>query len=541
MEQSILTANRDGYTLTTHRALCRRASIWIGQTCNLRCKFCYFMDKIADAHHPEHAFMSIEKLKAMCSTLVDFYGNNAVDIEGGEPTIYPDIVALVRHCSEIGLKPTLITNALALDEKKCRELKEAGLFDFLISIHSIGEAYESVVQVPGAFKKLLRGIDQCREAGIPFRFNTVLCPEALPHLMDIARITVEKGARVHNFINYNPFIDQKDGEKRTRDRVPHYTDVARMLLPVIDYLDSHGVEVNIRYMPFCAFPETYRKHVQNFQQIVYDLHEWESAGEIWSAARAQRESVAPLDPPEDFYSHIYAMRHKELQAVQGENAYLERLLKELEARSEHQTHTLSLALYGGGESNRLVAEALMSHPNISGRFQKPVFISSAGFRDCETLFGYAWQDDTWLKDNPTDLVVITANLSRNAVRDHIQEIGMGDRVLMMFDYMKLGEPFEELFYLPELGPVEGFSDIEYAYKEYRVLMAKVIHPYSKGDKCKTCSLIGICDGYHRDYAEFFGFDEAKPMDLDHPIFDSRYYMKEQPKIVEQEEYAWALP
>jgi len=106
--------DRGTYALTNYRALCRRGVLWIGQTCNLRCHFCYFLDKIMDRNHPEHDFFELDKLKAMCKTLVDVYGNNSVDIQGGEPTIYRHITQLIHYCNEIGLKPTLITNGQVL-------------------------------------------------------------------------------------------------------------------------------------------------------------------------------------------------------------------------------------------------------------------------------------------------------------------------------------------------------------------------------------------------------------------------------------------
>ena len=125
--------------------------IWLGQTCNLRCYFCYFADRIASAEHPEHQFMSLEKAKGICKTLVEVYGNNSIDIEGGEPTIYPHIYELLEYCNEIGLKPTLITNAITLSNRDiCNRLKQSNVFDLLISIHGIGEVYDRIVGVPGA-------------------------------------------------------------------------------------------------------------------------------------------------------------------------------------------------------------------------------------------------------------------------------------------------------------------------------------------------------------------------------------------------------
>ena len=102
------------YVKTNRRVLTRRGVMWLGQTCNQRCYFCYFASRIMDPHHPEHAFMDLDKAKAICRTLREFYGNTAIDIQGGEPTIYPHIFDLISYCREIGLYPTLITNGLVL-------------------------------------------------------------------------------------------------------------------------------------------------------------------------------------------------------------------------------------------------------------------------------------------------------------------------------------------------------------------------------------------------------------------------------------------
>src|ERR1700730_4344682 len=88
----IATPNRKPlptYRSTTYRSVSRRGVIWLGQTCNLRCEFCYFLTRIEMKSHPEHPFMSLEKAKKICKVLVDVYGNSSVDIEGGEPTLYP--------------------------------------------------------------------------------------------------------------------------------------------------------------------------------------------------------------------------------------------------------------------------------------------------------------------------------------------------------------------------------------------------------------------------------------------------------------------
>ena len=56
--------------------------------------------------------MTLEKAKAICHTLRHYYGDTSIDIQGREPTIYPDILELIGYCDAIGLYPTLITNDL---------------------------------------------------------------------------------------------------------------------------------------------------------------------------------------------------------------------------------------------------------------------------------------------------------------------------------------------------------------------------------------------------------------------------------------------
>ncbi|MBN2809610.1 MAG: radical SAM protein [Deltaproteobacteria bacterium] len=535
-----------GYKLTNHRVHCRRGVMWLGQTCNLRCKFCYFADRIANSDHPEHAFMSLEKAKMICKTLVEEYGNNSIDIQGGEPTIYPGIYELVRYCSEIGLKPTLITNALVLDKIEiCQKLKDAGLFDLLVSVHALGDSYDELVQVPGASARQMKALDNFKLIGIPFRVNTVLSHDAVTMLADIARIAQEKGARAVNFIAFNPFIDQADG-KRSAENIPRYAKVAETLLPIIDFLDQHQIEVNIRYLPFCIFPEKYRKYVQNFQQIIYDLHEWESASEVWSGAAPQRHSKEQLSSPVRFYDRIAQIRETrfrdKVEQKQGYPLAVERLLDQLQMKFTASTNKpLRVAFFGNAGVGQRLCGILNEHSFWKTRWQMYGYISSRQYHQSDTLNGAPWYCDDQLALDPPDVIITTTDSFIPQIHTIIEQYGLRNKTLDYFgNYCQTG-PYKPLFYLDELGEVDGFSALDYAYKEYRIWMTKTVHPYTKGERCQQCSLCGICDGFHRDYAEIFGFDEASSIKLPEKIYDPRFYMADQLKVVEEQEYSWALP
>jgi molybdenum cofactor biosynthesis enzyme MoaA len=279
------------------RKITRRGILWLGQTCNLRCHFCYFLDRIEDEQHPEHAFMSLDKAKAICRTLVEHYGNNSIDIQGGEPTLYPHIYDLVAYCAEIGLSPTIITNAQVLSNRAAvSRFRRSGVRDFLLSVQGLGAVYDELVGQQGAHVRQMKALHHLQEEGIPFRFNTVVSKPALEQLSDIARLAVRTGAEVVNFLGFNPFNDQRTG-KRNAKNVPRYAEIGAPLNEALDLLAAAGVEANVRYLPFCVVAQRHRPAVYDFPQIPYDLHENDFASWSWTDLPAQRTRDAPLTPP----------------------------------------------------------------------------------------------------------------------------------------------------------------------------------------------------------------------------------------------------
>src|SRR5262245_45346378 len=277
-----------GYFQTREKLLTRRGVLWLGQTCNIRCHFCYFLDRIEQKDHPEHPFMDLEKAKKICHDLRFKYGNTSIDIQGGEPTIWRHIEELVTYCDEIGLYPTLITNAIALAKReRCEQLKKAGVRDLLISVQGLGPVYDEIVGLPGGSVKQAQALEHCIDLGIQFRFNCVLSRKAIPQYVDIARLAVEKGALAVNFLAFNPFEDQATGHRSTFN-VPRYSEVAAELNKALDVLAEGGVEANVRYFPLCMVEERHRRSIYNFQQLSFDPHEWDYDSWSWTGQQPQR-------------------------------------------------------------------------------------------------------------------------------------------------------------------------------------------------------------------------------------------------------------
>ncbi len=308
--------HKEDYVLTNYRVPTRRAVMWLGQTCNMNCYFCYFSARIADKNHPEHPFMSLEKAKEICRIFREEYDLNSIDIQGGEPTIYPHIFELLNYCNHIGLKPTLITNLIALNNYKyCEKFKNYGVYDFLVSLQGIGEVYDQIVGIKNGFKRQIQALDNIQRLGIPIRVNTVLSNEAIPQLKEICDLAVKYKARVVNLLGYNNSGDQD--RMREKTKVPQYKEIARILEPLVDYLEANDIEVNIRFLPFCVFKPQYRKNVQNQKQKVFDMHEWEVSSRIWVDAPHQRQAKQELDQLPNLPSVMnqYRLRRFKLDSI----------------------------------------------------------------------------------------------------------------------------------------------------------------------------------------------------------------------------------
>ena len=285
---------------TAERRITRRGAIWLGQTCNLRCHFCFFIDRIENSSHPEHAFMSLEKAKRICNTLVNVYGNTAVDIQGGEPTLWRHILPLLEHCKKIGLQPSVITNALVLQRKEIvHAYQKAGVRDFLVSVHGLGPVHDWAVGLEGAHERQMRALRNMIEVGVPFRINTVLTKGTILHLSQVAQLAVRTGAQVVNFLTFLPFGDQAMAGSRVPSNLPRYSEAAGPLTEALDQLAEAGTEANVRFFPPCLLPARHRRSCFNLQQLPYDHREWDFRSLSWTGAQAQRTRVGELSPPSE--------------------------------------------------------------------------------------------------------------------------------------------------------------------------------------------------------------------------------------------------
>ncbi len=97
--------------------------------CNLDCAYCNEYDKTS-------APVPLETMLRRIDRLADL-GTTIITLSGGEPTLHPDLDAIVRRIRDRGAIATLITNGLLLTPDRIRALNRAGLDYLQISIDNV--------------------------------------------------------------------------------------------------------------------------------------------------------------------------------------------------------------------------------------------------------------------------------------------------------------------------------------------------------------------------------------------------------------------
>lgn len=118
--------------------------------CNLSCSFCFMTESRAKA--APGGELTLAELKELVDGLSQrprkFY------LAGGEPSLKKGLAELVSHIKKRGHFCRITTNAFGLGKTGAKELMDAGLDEFTVSLHGEPAVHDKVVGVKGAAARI---------------------------------------------------------------------------------------------------------------------------------------------------------------------------------------------------------------------------------------------------------------------------------------------------------------------------------------------------------------------------------------------------
>ncbi|HII61312.1 radical SAM/SPASM domain-containing protein [Pyrococcus horikoshii] len=168
--------------------------------CNFRCKHCY-----QRADKPLPSELSLEE-KLMLVDQLDRAGVAAVALSGGEPTIHPHFLRIVKELSSRGIHTSVATNGWTFaDKEKLEEAVKAGLKYVEISVDSAKpEKHDEFRGIPGAWERAIKALENAVEIGVSHGMAVIMDKETYQEMDDILDLAESIGVKRVIFFNLVP-------------------------------------------------------------------------------------------------------------------------------------------------------------------------------------------------------------------------------------------------------------------------------------------------------------------------------------------------
>lgn len=139
--------------------------------CNMRCVYCMPEEMF---FRPSAELMTREECLRLVRLLVEL-GVDKIRLTGGEPTVHPDLIPIVRGIHDLGVSNiSLTTNGLRLPEL-ARPLKAAGLGRVNVSVDTLNAEKFHRITRWGKLETVMSGIYAAEAAGLtPLKINAVV-------------------------------------------------------------------------------------------------------------------------------------------------------------------------------------------------------------------------------------------------------------------------------------------------------------------------------------------------------------------------------
>lgn len=116
--------------------------------------------------------LSDQEVKSVID-FIDNWGPVKITFFGGEPLLRDHLVEFVNYTSKKGIRVSLDTNGLLLNEKLIVNLKKSGIANINISLDSSSEfLHDALRKKQGCFQSAVRGIQLCVKYKIPCLIST---------------------------------------------------------------------------------------------------------------------------------------------------------------------------------------------------------------------------------------------------------------------------------------------------------------------------------------------------------------------------------
>jgi len=225
----------------------------IGPVCDIKCDYCFYLEKRALFGSSEQYRMPDEVLATYIRQYIEAQPAPVVEFvwHGGEPTLlgvdfFRRVVELQQpYRAKKEIRNTLQTNAMRLNDEWCEFFKAN---DFFIGVsldgpQDIHDRYRKDRHGNGTFERVMQGVRLLQKHGVEFNALACVGRETAYRPLDVYRFFKEAGIR---YIQFTPIIEREPDPE---------TKAIKLWLAKPSVLDR--LESNTKVTPWTVEPEAY--------------------------------------------------------------------------------------------------------------------------------------------------------------------------------------------------------------------------------------------------------------------------------------------
>lgn len=250
-------------------------TFWLVTTysCNDRCGVCY---AAADCCVPlmqrdnGHNVMPLEYAREVMQEMKDCGAENCLLI-GGEPTLYPHLLEIIRFGRALGLQMKLVSNGRRLSDMDfVKKLKAAGLVHASVSIEASDASLHNKITQSDGYEERLAGLRNLIAAGVSHNSILTLSVENADEIVPVARQMRDMGVEniLFNFALPSIRDGRVDGDLSLNPR-----ECAERMTVAYRQLKDDGIHICIfATLPLCLFDEDIRQEMIGDKTIARNYH-----------------------------------------------------------------------------------------------------------------------------------------------------------------------------------------------------------------------------------------------------------------------------
>lgn len=237
--------------------------------CNLKCVHC-MIEGTMDWLRPE----SNDQLERILLQNAREGKWRGLTLTGSEVTLRPDLPDLARRARRHGFEHVRIQThgARLADEAYCRELVEAGIDEYFVSVTAADAAtHDSITGVIGSFEKTMRGLEHLDAyANVSSLTNTVITERSYRHLpLVVERLGHLRRLAQMEFWTYWPMRETDE-----KNLIPSHIDVLPYLKQAIAAARARGRPVEVKNFPECLLGDDADALDNDQPQLIIDPEFW---------------------------------------------------------------------------------------------------------------------------------------------------------------------------------------------------------------------------------------------------------------------------